>query len=219
MNATATSLYAGDAAARVIRALLDFRSLWTTHDLVTTSGVPAQSVRGIIDALDQEDLVERRAPGVVTVPSWLALVRRWNEDFRFTRNTHLTYWRTKPGTPPLLDRIPTTPIRHAVTGTTAAHHWSPATPTGRTVIYTPDAQAAATLWELIPTRTRYKSVVLAEPESDVVYTRSRKTPTGLRLAAPAQVLADLLTGAATPRTPAAAPLTHWMQQHELDWRY
>ncbi|WP_432882396.1 hypothetical protein ACQPYH_39440 [Kribbella sp. CA-245084] len=219
MNATATSLYAGDAAARVIRALLDFRSLWTTHDLVTTSGMPAQSVRRIIDALDQEDLVERRAPGVVTVPSWLALVRRWNEDFRFTRNTHLTYWRTKPGTPPLLDRIPSTPIRHAVTGTTAAHHWSPETPVGRTVIYTPDAQAAATLWELVPTETRYKSVVLAEPESDVVYTRSRKTPTGLRLAAPAQVVADLLTGAATSRTSTAAPLTQWMQQNELEWRY
>lgn len=216
MNATATGPYAGDAAARVIRALLDFRSLWTTHDLVTTSGVPAPSVRRIIDALDQEDLVERRAPGVVTVPSWLALLRRWNEDFRFTQTTHLTYWRTKPGAPPFLDRIPTTPIRHAVTGTAAAHHWSPETPTGRTVIYTPDAQAAATIWELVPTKTR--SIVLAEPLSAVVFTRSRKTSTGLRLAAPAQVLADLLTGATIPRR-AADPLTQWMQENELEWRY
>ena len=216
MNTAATSPYAGDTAARVIRALLDFRSLWTTHDLVTTSGVPAPSVRRIIDALDQEDLVERRAPGVVTVPSWLALLRRWNEDFRFTQTTHLTYWRTKPGAPPLLARIPTTPIRHAVTGTAAAHHWSPETPTGRTVIYTPDAQAAATVWELIPSKTR--SIVLAEPMSAVVFTRSRKTSTGLRLAAPAQVLADLLTGATIPRR-AADPLTQWMQENELEWRY
>lgn len=212
----ATTPYAGDTAARVLRALLDFRSLWTTHDLVTTSGVPAQSVRRIIDALDHEDLVERRAPGVVTVPSWLALLRRWNEDFRFTRNTRLTYWRTKPGTPPLLDRIATTPIRHALTGTAAAQHWSPETPSGRTVIYTPDAQTAAAVWELIPSKTR--SIVLAEPAVDVVYTRTRKTPTGLRLAAPSQVLADLFTGAAASRA-AATPLTQWMQEHELDWRY
>jgi len=114
MNATATGPYAGDAAARVIRALLDFRSLWTTHDLVTTSGVPAPSVRRIIDALDQEDLVERRAPGVVTVPSWLALLRRWNEDFRFTQTTHLTYWRTtrRPTPPGPNPHHPDPPRRH-----------------------------------------------------------------------------------------------------------
>ncbi|WP_329003518.1 hypothetical protein OHA18_09470 [Kribbella sp. NBC_00709] len=216
MSATAAAPYAGDTAALVIRALLDFRSLWTTHDLVTTSGVPAQVVRRVVDRLEQEDLVERHAPGVITVPSWLALLRRWNEDFRFARNSRLTYWRTKPGAPPLLDRIPTTPIRHALTGTQAAQSWCPETPTGQTVIYTPDAQTAAAVWELVPSRTR--SIILAEPLADVVYTRARKTSTGLRLAAPAQVLSDLLTGAATaPRV--ADPLTHWMQDHPLEWRY
>jgi hypothetical protein len=183
---------------------------------VTTSGVPAPSVRRIIDALDQEHLVERQAPGVVTVPSWFALLRRWNQDFGFTGNTRLTYWRTKPGTSPFLERIPTTPIRHALTGTGAAQYWSPETPTGCTVIYTPDAEAAATVWGLVPSRIR--SIVLAEPTIDVVYTRSRKTPTGLRLAAPAQVLADLRTGAAPSRR-AAEPLAQWMQDHPLDWRY
>ncbi|MER7248469.1 hypothetical protein [Kribbella sp. NPDC000426] len=212
----ATSPYAGDAAAHVIRALLDFRSLWTTHDLVATSGVPAPSVRRIIDALDQDDLVERRAPGVVTVPSWLALVRRWSRDFRFAQTNQHTYWRPNLGTDQFLDRIPTSSIRHAVTGTAAARHWSPETLTGRTVIYTPDAQAAATAWDLIPSKTRL--VVLAEPTTDVVFTRSRKTSTGLRLAAPAQVLVDLLTGATIPRR-AADPLTRWMQEHELEWRY
>jgi hypothetical protein len=216
MNATATLPYAGDAAALVIRALLDFRSLWTTHDLVTTSGVPAQAVRRIVERLEQEDLVERRAPGVITVPSWLALLRRWNEDFRFTRNAHLTYWRTKHGTAPLLDRVPTTPVRHVLSGTEAAKQWAPETPSGPTFIYTPDARAAATVWELIPARTR--SIVLAEPTSDVVYTRARKTASGLRLAAPAQVLSDLLTGASTaPHI--ADPLTQWMQENELEWRY
>jgi hypothetical protein len=84
------------------------------------------------------------------------------------------------------------------------------------VIYTPDAQVAATVWELVPATS--KSIVLAETTQDIVYTRARKTDTGLRLAAPAQVLSDLLTGAAaSPR--AAEPLTGWMQDHELEWRY
>ena len=206
---------AGDAASLVIRALLDFRSLWTTHDLVTTSGVPAKTVRRVVNRLEREELVERQAPGVIAVPSWLTLLRRWNQDVRFSRDVRLTYWRCKHGAQPLLDRVATTPVRHAVSGTYAAQLWAPETPVGPTVIYTPDARAAATVWELVPARGR--AIILAEPSGDVVYTRSRKTDSGLRLAAPAQVLADLLTGAAS--APAAEPLTHWMLQHELEWRY
>jgi hypothetical protein len=214
-TATAGPL-AGDAASLIIRALLDFRSLWTTHDLVTTTGVPAQTIRRVVNRLEREDLVERRAPGVVAVPSWLTLLRRWNEDVRFSRDVRLTYWRSKHGAQPLLDRIPTTPVRHAVSGACAARVWVPETPAGPTVIYTPDARAAATVWELVPARG--KSIILAEPSGDVAYTRSRKTESGLRLAAPAQVLADLLTGAA-PSAGAEEPLTQWMLQNELEWRY
>jgi hypothetical protein len=214
MNAT-TSL-SGDSAALVIRALLDFRSLWTTHDLVTTSGVPGPAVRRVVDRLEQEELVRRHAPGVVAVPSWMALLRRWNQEFRFSRDVRMTYWRSKHGVQALLDQIPTTPVRHALSGARAAQLWAPETPSGPTVIYTPDAQAAATVWELVPATS--KSIILAEPTADVVYARSRKTTTGLRLAAPAQVLADLLTGAAAAQR-VADPLSRWMQDHELEWRY
>jgi hypothetical protein len=211
MNAT-TDL----AAASIIRALLDFRTLWTTHDLVTTSGVTAPSVRRVIDQLHQEQLVERQAPGVFAVPSWLALLRRWNEDFQFGRNARLTYWRSKHDVRALLDRIPGTAVLHALSGTLAAQHCAPETPVGPTVIYTPDAQAAARLWELVPARG--KSIILAQPTTDLAYTRTRKLDTGLRLAAPAQVVSDLLTGAA--KSPAAAdPLMQWMLHHELEWRY
>jgi hypothetical protein len=72
------------------------------------------------------------------------------------------------------------------------------------------------MWNLVPART--KSIVLAEPTTDLVYTRTRKTSTNLRLAAPTQVLADVLTGAAKSPT-AADPLLNWMLQHEREWRY
>jgi len=206
----------GDFASLVVRALLDFRTLWTTHDLVTTTGVPVQSIRQVVNRLERDGLVERRAPGVISVPSWLTLLRRWNQDVRFSRDVSVTYWRSKQGTQSVLDRIPTSELRHAVSGCHAARLWAPETPVGPTVIYTPDAQTAATVWELVPART--KTIVLAEPPADVVYTRTRKTDTGLRLAAPTQVLADLMTGAA--KSPAAAdPLLTWMLRHELDWRY
>ncbi|MET9274007.1 hypothetical protein [Kribbella sp. NPDC003557] len=206
----------GDVGSLIVRALLDFRTLWTTHDLVTTTGVPVQSIRRTINGLERDGLVERRAPGVVAVPSWFALLRRWNDDVRFNRDARVTYWRSKQGTQSVLDHIPTTELRHAVTGSHAARVWAPDTPPGATVIYTPDAQLAAAVLELIPART--KTIVLAEPPTEVVYTRTRKTNTGLRLAAPTQVLADLITGAAKSPT-AANPLLTWMLDHELEWRY
>lgn len=212
MNASLSS----DVAAPIIRALLDFRTLWTTHDLVTTSGVTAPSVRRVIGQLEREDLVERKAPGVFAVPSWLALLHRWNQDFAFSRNPWLSYWRSKHDLQTLLDRIPGTSVRHAVSGTAAAQRWAPDTPAGPTVIYTPDARSAAALWELVPSRN--KTIVLAQPPTELPYTRTRKLESGLRLAAPTQVLSDLLTGAAKSPT-AAEPLTHWMLQHELEWRY
>jgi hypothetical protein len=216
VSAIAAAPLSGDAASLIIRALLDFRSLWTTHDLVTTTGVPAPTIRHVINRLERESLVARQAPGVIAVPSWLALLRRWTEDRPFNGNPHLTYWRSKNRAPHVLDRIPTTPVLHAVTGAHAARHWAPETPAGPTVIYTPDAHLAATAWDLVPARTR--TVILVEPRHDLVYTRARKTPTGLRLAAPSQVLTDLLTGATKSPT-TANPLATWMLEHELDWRY
>ncbi|MFF0265101.1 hypothetical protein [Kribbella sp. NPDC004536] len=213
---TTSTPYAGSTAALVIRALLDFRSLWTTHDLVTTTGIPAPLVRRVINRLEQDTLVRREAPGVVAVPDWLDLLYRWNQDSRFSTEVRTTYWRSKRGVQGLLDRIPGTSVRYALSGTHAAQRWAPQTPNGPTVIYTPDAQLAATTWELVPAKT--KSIVLAEPAADVVYIRARKTTDGLRLAAPSQVLSDLLTGAASSRN-AGEPLTRWMQENEFEWRY
>lgn len=208
--------YAGATTALVIRALLDFRSLWTTHDLVTTTGVAAPQVRQVVTRLERDDLVERRGPGVIAVPNWLTLLHRWSQDSRFSADVRITYWRSKHGSQGLLDRIPGTAVRYALSGTQAARRWAPKTPNGPTVIYTPDAQLAATAWELVPAKG--KSIVLAEPAADVVYARARRTADGLRLAAPSQVLSDLLTGAASSRK-AGDPLARWMQDNELEWRY
>lgn len=203
----------GDAAALIIRALLDFRSLWTTHDLVSTSGVPAPICRRVVSLLEREALVERQAPGVIAVPNWLRLLRRWTEDTHAPRATH---WRSRHRAQHVLDRVAATQVRHAVTGVQAARYWVQDAPVGPTVIYTPDVHRAAADWDLAPATGR--SVVLVESHADLVYTRTRKTNSGLRLAAPSQVLSDLLTGAAKS-TAGADSLTHWMLEHELDWRY
>jgi len=210
----ASPALADSSAAGVIRALLDFRSVWTTHDLV--SRVPAPTIHRIIGYLEREELVTRTAGAVIAVPDWTALLHRWSQDFRFDGENTVTHWQPVGGVDALLDRIPPTSLPYAVTGTFAAHLWAPTTPTGTLTIYTSDPHAAAEAWNLIPASTG--DVVLATPSTDVVYTRPRKTPTGLRLAAPTQTLTDLLTGA-TPSPATADDLLLWMQEHELQWRY
>ena len=216
MTEKASSALADSSAAGVIRALLDFRSVWTTHDLVALSRVPAPTIHRVVGCLEREELVTRTAGAVVAVHDWIALLHRWAQDFRFTRESIITQWQAVGGLDALVDRIPRTTLPYAVTGTFAARLWAPATPATTLTIYTPDPHAAADAWNLIPTSTG--DVVLATPSTDVVYTRPRKTPTGLRLAAPSQVLTDLLTGAA-PSPTTADPLLTWMQSHELQWRY
>jgi hypothetical protein len=212
---TSTALTSSSAAG-VIRALLDFRSVWTTHDLVALSRVPAPTIHRVVGYLEREELVTRTANAVVAVPDWLALVHRWSRDFQFSRECTTTHWQPIGGLGALADRIPATTLPYAVTGAFAANQWARTTAANPMTIYTPDPHTAAEAWNLIPTSTG--DVILATPSTDVVYTRPRKTPTGLRLAAPTQVLTDLLTGASQSPTPAAA-LQTWMQAHELEWRY
>jgi hypothetical protein len=212
----ASPALADSSAAGVIRALLDFRSVWTTHDLVALSRVPAPTIHRVVGCLEREELVTRTASAVIAVPDWIALLHRWSRDFRFTSENTLTQWQAVGGVDAVADRIPATALPYAVTGAFAAHHWAPTTPTTTMTIYTADPHAAAEAWHLIPASSG--DVVLATPSSDIVYTRPRKTPTGLRLTAPAQVLTDLLTGAA-PSPATADHLLTWMQTHELQWRY
>ncbi|WP_405062195.1 hypothetical protein OG474_11275 [Kribbella sp. NBC_01505] len=199
-----------DSSARVTRALLDYRSIWTTHDLVELSQAPAADVRRIIDELRTRSLVERGRGGIIAVPDWFLLLTHWAATPTAGRSSR---WK---GTD-LFAQLATSPIRYAVTGTHAAAFWTATPTTAPAVVYTPDHEAAATAWHLTPAPTG--NVVLVEPPTDAVYLRRRSTPTGLRLAAPAQVLADLLSESNGTPTPTTQALANWMHNHLFEWRY
>ncbi|GAA1665254.1 hypothetical protein GCM10009745_03930 [Kribbella yunnanensis] len=205
---------AEESSARVIRALLDYRSIWTTHDLVELSQAPSVDVRRIIDDLQAESLIERRRGGIIAVPDWSLLLSRWAANSPVLTTSQLSRWKAPKD---LFDRLATSPLKYALTSEHAAAFWT-ATPTANNaLIYTPDAQSAATAWRLTPAPRG--DIVLAEPPLDVVYLRRRSTPTGLRLAAPAQVLADLLSTSNGRPTPVSTNLTNWMHAHLFEWRY
>ncbi|MGV8972962.1 MAG: hypothetical protein ACOH10_11625 [Rhodoglobus sp.] len=207
----------GQPASRVVRTLLDSPGSWRVRDLVAASGASTGATYRVLDFLESEELVKRDPRGAVTVPSWRPLLERWSRDYGFLRsNTVRTYIEPR-GLPKFLEKIASTDgIAYAITGSVAASEWAPYAPARAAMIYVESADDAAKAWGLRPTTTG-TNVLLAEPESEVVFRRSLTAATGLVLAAPTQVAVDLMTGPG--RNPEEArDLIEWMERNESSWR-
>ncbi len=84
------------------------------------------------------------------------------------------------------------------------------------MIYVADAATAADSWGLRPADAG-ANVILAEPQYEVVFERSLKNVEGAIVAAPTQVVVDLMTGPG--RNPSEAEeLLEWMKRNEQSWR-
>jgi hypothetical protein len=215
-NSSSPGTLQGAHTAAVVRALLDYNGLWTTRDLVSITKVPNPQVHRIVDLLAAEELVVRHSPGVIAVPDWAPLLRRWTDEVGFVRNSRLTRWNSPRGLEPLLARIHTAGIPHAVTGPLAAASWADGTAPRSAMVYTPDANAAAEAWHLTPAGSQ-ANVLLAEPAIDVAFIRARNRSTTIRTVAPAQIAADLLTGPLTTQRQAKHFL-RWMRLNNKSWR-
>lgn len=207
----------GAPAVRVVRTLADFSGEWRVRDLVNAAGVSTGSGYRVVDFLEREGLASRQEGGTVSIPSWERLLRRLSEDYGFVRNSRASRWIAPRGLDDLLKRAAASEgITYAVTGTLAAAEWAAYAAARSAMIYTPDAETAAAAWGLTPTEAG-ANVMLGEPDVDVVFTRTLTNETGLVIAAPTQVVVDLMTGPG--RSPAEAEeLLQWMGNNEQSWR-
>ncbi|MBB2909797.1 hypothetical protein FHS43_001043 [Streptosporangium becharense] len=206
----------GAPAAKIVRALLDYDRAWRIRELVDAARVSTGSTYRVIEFLKSEGLAVRGESGMVTVPDWVALLRRWSGDYGFVRNSRVTRWIAPRGLPDIVKRAAGSPVRYAVTGTLAAAEWAAYAPARSAMIYTADAGRTAQLWGLRAAEAG-ANVMLAEPGIDVVFTRTVVTASDLTIAAPAQVAVDLMTGPG--RSPSEAEeLIEWMIRNESSWR-
>ncbi|WP_045740556.1 type IV toxin-antitoxin system AbiEi family antitoxin [Actinoplanes rectilineatus] len=207
----------GAPAARVVRAITDFARDWSIRDLIQTAQVSTGSVYRVVDFLEREGLAERTGQGKVVIPRWDAVLRRWSEDYGFTRSGRVTRWIAPRGLDDLLARVAENSVEtYAMSGTIAAAEWASYAPARAAMIHTADAGTAAARWGLRPADAG-ANVMLAEPDTDVPFLRSLTSTSRLRIAAPAQVTADLMTGPG--RNPQEAEqLLDWMTANERSWR-
>lgn len=213
----------GEPAARIVRALTDFNRVWTMRELTAEAGTSTGAAYRVIDYLEREGHVVRDDERRVHVVAWPDLLRAWSADYSLIGSNRTTRWLAPRGVQHLLGRLadpatrpPNQAFRHAVTGTLAAAEWAPYAPASMAAIYVSDTEAAAAAWELYPAETG-ANTLLVEPSYDVVLERTTTNDAGLRIAAPAQVVVDLLTGPG--RNPSEAEkLLERLQQHEETWR-
>jgi hypothetical protein len=205
----------GPKAGRVIRALCDSRELGGVRDLAANTGLDPGYVSRILALLDREELVERGARGRVLRVDWERLLRRWAQDVPFEMRGQAAYYLEPRGLPTLLERLPPSGLRYAITGSLAASRLAPIAPPRLASIYVESLERAAEALSLRPAEAG-GNVVLVLPSDDWAFAGAT-TAEAITYAAPSQVAADLLTSPG--RGPAEAEeLIRWMSANEEKWR-
>lgn len=206
----------GAAAARVVRALVDFTPPYTVPEVVERSGASTGATYRVVTFLEEEGLLERERRGPVTSVQWRRLLERWSRDGGFMRSDVVRSFLLPRGVeavPGVLAEAPE--LRYVLTGSLAARSFAPHAPPRVAMVYVDDVTAAAERLGLRPV-DRGANVLLAAQVGDVAFERTRKVD-GVVTAAHSQIAVDLLTGPGRSPSEGQAVLD-WMEGHEREWR-
>jgi hypothetical protein len=207
----------GDSAGRIVRALLRSTPPIGVRDLASQANVDPGYVSRVLDLLNSAAVIERTPRGPVASVDRVRLLRRWAEEAPIqTRGESLFYLEPR-GIPALLERLRSTTMRYAITGSVAAGQLSPiAAPRLAQVYVAEEPSTAAASLGLRPAETG-GNVQLIRPRDETLIAESRRGPEGLNYASPVQVAADLMT--APGRGPSEGEeLLRWMTEVQDAWK-
>lgn len=205
----------GKPAARVTRALIDFKPPLGVRELSKLSGASLGSTYRTVDFLDKEALIQREQRGAIVAIDWAALLLRWSEDYSFQGSNQIHAALEPRGLERVLERLRGAKTEYAVTGALNARQFNQVASPQIAAIFTP---APGQLSEELGLHddSSAPNVLLARPFDEVAFARAREVD-GVRYAALSQAAVDLLTGPG--RDPAEGEaLIAWMQANEADWR-
>ena len=205
----------GAKAARLVRALCDWRPPVGIRDLARRAGTDPGYTSRVTRLLEDEDLVQRDANGQIRTLDWLGLLRRWSRDYDVAKTNRTVPLLAPRGLPAFLERLRQYDEPYAVTGSWAVPAAASVAPGRLASCYVQVPEQAAMRLGLRPVDAG-ANVLLLEPFDPVVFDRTREA-SGLTAVALSQCVVDLLTG--TGREPAEAEsLVTWMTAHEDAWR-
>jgi len=209
-----TNTLKGIPAARIVRALTDVQGTWRIRELAQFAQTSLGSTSRTVDYLDREALVVRDDSGAIVEVDWESLVRRWAADYALLRSSQIARC-IAPRPEDALAGVRDLGEPYVITGSLAARRWTPTAEATVAVVLVEEPEATADVLGL-RRAAGTANVLLIRPFDNIVYERAA-TEDGLRYAAPAQVLVDLMTGPG--RNPSEAEiLLDWMRRDESRWR-
>jgi hypothetical protein len=205
----------GPAAARVVRALCDFRPPYGVRRLAEIAQTAPASASRVVSLLVREALIERGPQDEIRGVDWAGLLRRWTQDYLFLSSNDVTMFLDPRGLPSFSAKLRNLKARSAVTGSLAAVRRAPVASSRLAAVYVDDPEATARALALRPAESG-GNVALVRPLDLVAFARSWEEE-GVRYAALSQVAADLLTSSG--RGPSEAEeLIAWMTKNADAWR-
>jgi hypothetical protein len=207
----------GPKAARLIRLLIDVSPPYGVTEVAAATGLTQGYVSRLLDALDQDALVERTRRGRVQDADMPGLLRRWAESYDVLKSNDASTFLAPGGANDALSQLAelSGPPLLAVTGSFAAVRLAPVAAPALLIAYCNEIEALANTLGLLPA-DEGANVVLLRAFDPVVWERGTEDA-GLRYVAPSQAAVDCLTG--TGRMPAEGEaLIAWMAENEPRWR-
>ena len=206
----------GPKAARLIRTLIDVRPPYGVRDLAEATGLAPGYVSRLLDALDDDALIERTKRGRVESVEIEPLLRRWAESRElFDSSDARPYLAARGAEHALAGLSDLRAARTAVTGSFAAVRLSPVAAPALLAVYCDDSTAVAGALDLVPA-DRGANLVLLRPFDPVVWEHTEEQD-GVRYVAPSQAAVDCLTG--NGRMPAEGEaLIGWLLANQPTWR-
>lgn len=205
----------GGSAARIVRALCDWKPPVGVRALARRAGTDPGYVTRILTLLESEDVLSRDRKGAVATVKWKDLLRRWAQDYTVTRTNRATAFLEPRSVDALLSRFSAYRGNWALTGSRAVPRAASTAITRTVSCYVDDPERAVADLKLREGQAG-ANVLLLEPFDSVVWERTRKEGNLIRVAV-SQCAVDLLTG--TGREPSEAEaLLVWMERNESVWR-
>ncbi|HXH34076.1 MAG TPA: hypothetical protein VNJ54_06640 [Plantibacter sp.] len=207
---------AGQAAAQVVRSLVDHIPPFGVQEVADAAGVSLPTAYRFVDRFAEDLLIEREPRGPIVRVDWRQLLVRWADDAPFAEvNRTRTFLQPRGVGTIISDLRSRVATPYAATGSIAAAPFAPYADLRLAMLYTDDIDQLAE--ELgLREMAAGSNVVLAEPRSRIVYEGALDVA-GLRIVTQSQAAADLLSGPG--RSPSEGiELMNWMEGNPNAWR-
>jgi len=206
----------GTGAARAVRALIDFVPPYGVRELAQASRASASVLSRVATLLASDGLLQRGERGSIVDVSWVEVLRRWAEDYRFPGTERGVPYLDPRGVAAFARKLTALGQPWAATGTLGVPVGVAVAPVTLATVYVDSPERVARDMGLVSTDTGSNVLLVGVGEADERGRASLGTDGIVRCAA-SQVAVDLLTGPGRGSSEGEA-LIEWMRANEAAWR-